>query len=253
MQPSQALSLAVGLMVPTVLVCGSVIGPSGPKGCALQQTVIGLAPTSGGKLWAIDVVKECIDKAGAKKLLGPNRFRSGSAVVRWVKENKISICVHDEIGALLLKLGNPQSNPHEVEISERMREFWAMGPGSIYNSPVGATKGDDSEAISDPRLSILGFGVREEFFAACENDDVANGFLNRMAVFEEKEMIFPRTDFAQAEFPWALMDKLMKLHAIKPRRLDWTAPAKELYEAELKRVFSEPDERKRKLWSRSPK
>ena len=63
MQPSQALSLAVGLMVPTVLVCGNVIGPSGPKGCALQQTVMGIAPTSGGKLWAIDFVKECVNKA----------------------------------------------------------------------------------------------------------------------------------------------------------------------------------------------
>ena len=38
------------------------------------------------------------------------------------------------------------------------------------------------EAIVDPRLSILGFGVREEFFAACENDDIANGFLSRMGV-----------------------------------------------------------------------
>ena len=33
------------------------------------------------------------------------------------------------------------------------------------------------------------------------------------------------------------MDKLMKLHAIKPQRLGWAPAAKELYEAELKRVF----------------
>ena len=56
------------------------------------------------------------------------------------------------------------------------------------------------QAIVAPRLNILGFGVREEFFAACHDDDVANGFLSRMAVFEEKEMIFPRTDFEPAEF-----------------------------------------------------
>ena len=34
--------------------------------------------------------------------------------------------------------------------SERMRELWAMGPGSIYNSPVGATKGDDMEPSPSP-------------------------------------------------------------------------------------------------------
>ena len=108
------------------------------------------------------------------------------------------------------------------------------------------------QAIVAPRLNILGFGVGEEFFAACHDDDVANGFLSRMAVFEEKEMIFPRTDFEPAEFTWALMDKLSKLYAIKPQRITWSPPAKELYEAELERCFREPDERKRKLWARSP-
>ena len=37
-----------------------------------------------------------------------------------------------------------------------------------------------------------------------------------MAVFEEKEMIFPRTDFEPAEFTWALMDKLCKLYESNP-------------------------------------
>ena len=77
------MSLAVGLMVPTVLVSGNVTGPSGrPKGCALQQTVVVLAPTSSGKQWAIDFVKECLNKIGATKLLGPNRFKSGAGLVR---------------------------------------------------------------------------------------------------------------------------------------------------------------------------
>jgi hypothetical protein len=48
------------------------------------------------------------------------------------------------------------------------------------------------------------------------------------------------------------MDSLCKLHGIKPRSLDWTAGAKELYEAEVDRVFCETDERKKKLWSRTP-
>jgi hypothetical protein len=252
MQPSQIMSLAVGLMVPTVLVSGNVIGPSGPRGCALHQTLIVTAPTSGGKQWAIDVTKECVAKAGAKKLLGPNRFKSGAGLVRWVKDNKVSLCVQDEIGGLLKKLGNPKSNSCEVEISDRMREFWAQGPGSIYNSSVGAAKDDDMEAIEDARLSIFGFGVKEEFFGACENDDIVNGFLNRMAVLEEPELIRPRTNFASGDFPFALMTQLGKLHSIKPQRLDWTPGAKEVYEAELDRVYSETDERERKLWARTP-
>jgi len=90
---------------------------------------------------------------------------------------------------LLAKLGNPKSNPCEVEINESMREFWAMGPGSIYNSPVGAAKDDNSEMVVDPRLNILGFGVQDEFFEACKGEDIVNGFLNRIAVLEEPTLI----------------------------------------------------------------
>jgi hypothetical protein len=162
------------------------------------------------------------------------------------------LSVQDEIGAMLLKLNNPKSNPSEVEITERLREMWAMGPESIYNSPIGAKEGDDMETIVAPRVNLMGFGVRDEFFAACNNEDVANGFLSRIAVFEEEKMIIPRTDFEPAEFSFGLMDKLCKLYAIKPQRIGWEPAAKELYEHELKRVFLEPDDRKRKLWARSP-
>jgi hypothetical protein len=178
MQPSHIMSLGVGLMVPTVLVSGYVFGPSGPKGCALQQTVIIVAPTSSGKQGAMDVTKECVAEAGegARFLLGPNRFRSGAGLVRWVGEHRVSLCIQDEFGRLLAKFGDPQSNPSEIEINDRMREFWAIGPGGIYNSPHGAKKGDDSEMIVDPRLSIFGFGVHQEFFDACHVDDIQNGF-----------------------------------------------------------------------------
>jgi hypothetical protein len=251
MQPSEIMSLAIGLMVPTTLIFGNVIGPSGPKGCALQQTIAVLVPTSGGKQYAIDFTKECVTKAGLQRLLGPNRFKSGPALVRHMKENRVQLCIQDEFGRLLAKLGNPRSAPSELEINERMREFWALGPGSIYNSPVGAAQGDDSEMIINARLSIFGFGNRDEFFAACRGDDVINGFLNRIVVLEEPRMIRPR-NIGPIPFPKALQDNLCKLAAIKSRQLGWTAAARDIYEAELDRAFGQTDDRKRKLWARTP-
>jgi len=91
------------------------------------------------------------------------------AEVRFVKEHPVSLCVQDEFGRLLAKLRDPRSN-------ERMREFWALGPGSIYNSSAGAAQGDDSECIKNARLSILGFGVPGEFYSACQAEDIDNGF-----------------------------------------------------------------------------
>ena len=133
-----------------------------------------------------------------------------------------------------------------------MREFWAMGPGSIYNSPIGAAKDDDREMIIDPRLSILGFGVHHEFYEACQAEDIDNGFLNRISLLDEPAMPRIRTDFEVADFPFSLMDNLCKLSSIKPRKLGWTPAAREIYEAEIERIYNETDERKRKLWSRTP-
>jgi hypothetical protein len=255
MQPSPIMSLAVGLMVPTTLVCGYVSGPSGPKGCALHQSLVVVAPTTSGKQWAIDCTKECICQAGegAQSLLGPNRFKSGTAVVRWVSEHRVSLCIQDEFGRLLAKFSDPKSNPCEVDINDRMREFWAIGPGGIYNSPHGASKLDDSVAIVDPRLNILGFGVHQEFYDACEVEDISNGFLNRLAVLDERNTLYPNTDLEPIPLPYDLKLNLGKLYGIKtPRKLDWTPAAKEIYDAEVKRVHTDPDERKRKLWGRTP-
>jgi hypothetical protein len=244
------MSLAVGLMVPTTLLSGNVIGPSGPDGCAIHQFTVVLAPTSGGKKRAMDVVKQCMIAAGQKKLLGPNRFKSGGGLVRHMKENRVTLCVQDEFGLLLSKLGSAKSNQAEIEINERMREFWSEGPGSIYNSPAGARDGDDSLAIEDARLSILGFGNREEFFDACKGIDVINGFLNRLVVFEEPKLIRPR-NVGAVKFPEKLKEQLTRLVGIKDR-LGWTKQAEEEYEAEIDRVHSLTNERTLKLSSRTP-
>jgi hypothetical protein len=238
-------------MVPTALVMGNVIGPSGPKGCALHQTMAVVAPTAGGKMRAIEVVNECVSAAGMERLLGPNRFKSGGGLVKYMKENRVALCVQDEFGLLLARLGDPRANPCEAEINERMREFWAQGPGSIYNSPVGAREGDDSVRIKDARLSILGFGNREEFFAACKGVDIINGFLNRMVVLEEPKLIRLR-NIEHVEFPFRLKEYLCKLAGLKAHQLGWTAAAREIYESEIDWLFSQTDERKLKLWSRTP-
>ena len=211
-----------------------------------------IAPPSGGKQSGIDVTKECLLEAEAAHLIGPDRFKSGSALVRWVKEHPVSLCVQDEFGCFLAKLNDPRSNPCEVEINERMREFWALGPGSIYKSPSGATKGDDSECIKNARLSILGFGVPTEFYNACEDVDIDNGFLPRIALLEEPSLIRLRTDVGKVKFPGKLKDYLLRLGALKETELGWSASAKEVWKAEVERVHSQTDDRKRILWSRTP-
>ena len=101
-------------------------------------------------------------------------------------------------------------------------------------------------------MSILGFGVPDEFFDACKDIDIVNGFLNRITVLEEPKMQRPRSDYRVMDFPFKLMENLCKLHGIKPRRLGWGAGTEDIYEAENRVFVNETDEGKRKLWSRTP-
>jgi hypothetical protein len=253
-QPSRALSLMVGLMVPTALLCDKVIGPSGgPHGCSIQQYSAGLAPTTGGKQWAIDEIKRdiCAANPGAKGLIGPSRFKSGIAVVKHVKDNRISICVQDEFGAVFKRLKDPRANPCEQEIMERLREFWSQGPESIVTTPRGAS--ELSEVIENPRLNLALFAVIDEFFEGCEGPDVQNGTLNRLVIFKEPRLIPMRRGIkAEKLLPFRLQNGLEKLYGMKRKELGWTSAAEELYWAEVDRLYLETNDRRRKLFGRTP-
>lgn len=62
-----------------------------------------------------------------------------------------------EFGCLLAKFGNDKANPYERDFNERMRGLWGLGPDSIYNGPVGASKDDNMIVIKEPYLNILTF------------------------------------------------------------------------------------------------
>jgi hypothetical protein len=250
MQPSEILSVPTALSVVGALVCDCVIGPSGPQGVALNMLNVAVAPTGGGKNQCIYVAETCLEKVGKRTYLGPDRFKSGPGVLKWVTKQRVSLCVQDEFGAMLLKLAHPRSNPCEVEISEHLRKLTSVLPGQTYRTAQGAH--DDMEEIKDPRLNIFGLGVPSEFYESCRNRDVGNGFLNRMMLYEETALIRFRSDYDVGDFPFLLHVELDKLAAIKKQRLGWARGAEDIFEAAKDRLQSILDDNQRQLWARTP-
>jgi hypothetical protein len=250
MQPSEILSIPTALSVVGTLVCDRVIGPSGPEGAALNQLNTAVAPTGGGKNHCLYIVEQCLEKIGKGAYLGPDRFKSGPGLLKWVTKQRVSLCLQDEFGAMLLKLAHPRSNPCEAEISEHIRKLMSVLPGQSYRTPEGAH--DDMEKIKDPRLNIFGLGVPSEFYESCRNRDIRNGFLNRMMLYEETKLIRFRSDYHVGDFPFSLHTELDKLTAIKKQRLGWTRDAEEIFEAAKDRLQATTDENERQLWARTP-
>jgi hypothetical protein len=140
----------------------------------------------------------------------------------------------------------------EREIADRMKELWGQGPGSVYNTPVGAGAGDDSIAIENSALMIVGFGVKDEFYAACQDIQVRNGFLNRFLLIEEKGMPTLNPNPSQEPFPFPLLTSLNKLWGLREQRLRWSGGAQDIWVEENSRIQSLTDDSARMLWSRGP-
>jgi peptidyl-tRNA hydrolase len=250
MRPSAALSVAPAIIVPSTLISGKISGPTGPKGCSAHLYLMAIGATATGKQHVADVAKECLNSIKAGNLIGPNRFKSGPAVIKFIKEHQVSLCVQDEYGPFLAKLSDPRAMTCEREISERLRELYSLQPGAIYNTAEGMS--EESIALEGVHLNLLALGVREEFYAACKDIQVVNGLLNRKIIIEEPGMPEENENPSTEALPWKLFENLAKLLSVSKTRLDWDSGTKEIYRELLKSVQQNEDENQRKLYGRDP-
>jgi hypothetical protein len=261
MYPSDKFAVAVGLGVVGTLISRRLAGPSGPRGTSthLYQAVIG--PTGSGKEHVRTTGKLLMEAAGAASLIGPGRFKSGPGIVKYLEGKPVSLCIMDELGAYFDRLGNPKTTNYERDATEVLRELWGIN-WSRYDSPQGAH--DDTEAILCPALSLLGMSTPREFYKACKSGDVANGFLNRWILVEEKaKPAYRKVSDTALEIDRSLRQGLRRLYKPvslldldqtgKPSfKLAWGPGAEEIYDAVREQTEQETDERRQELSGRTP-
>ena len=172
-RPSRIIALGAAIFV------GSLIGRrvACPTRSATNLDVVGVAPTGYGKQRALDSVPDLLEAAGAIDHFGFAKFFSLSAVLELMQEKPLVLCVQDEIGALLQSTNRKASN-HEKAVSQILRTLW----GCSLRSPPAHWATRKMRPLNCPALSIFGASTTEEFHAALQGEQVANGFLNRFLV-----------------------------------------------------------------------
>jgi hypothetical protein len=246
--------LALGAALTIV---GTLIGRriAGPTRSGTHLYVVSLAETCAGKQHAIDCIKDALEAAGAKALIGAGEFTSSRAVTRFVKRKPLSLCAIDEFGAFLSRIGNPNASHYETAVTGELRKLWGISFGR-YDSAE--TAQESSESVESPALTLYGVSTPEEFYRALRSEDVGNGFLNRFLIIETGER-GPENDPApeSEKVPTVLQTKLQKLYrptssgSLGPETmLPWGPGAKDLYDALSKRADGEQDEQRRKLKGR---
>lgn len=253
--PQPLLSLGAALCV-----IGTAAGRkfAGPTKSGTHLYVLGLAGTGAGKNHPARQAKRILTSADMKEFIGPSVFMSDSSVYQYVSAQPQMVCFMDEFGSYLQKLNAKQGSGHERAISGILRTLWGSSFDTVYPPAWSLRNNSDKlPPIHSPSLSILGLSVHEEFYAALQSVDIANGFLNRFLILStHRKPPEVEEPMADGEIPAVILDSLRIIAAsgydpkkAKPFksdqwqadvRLDWaSAEVRQAYRAFQKQVQEE--------------
>lgn len=199
--PQPLLSLGAALTV-----VGTAAGRkfSGPTKSGTHLYVLGLAGTGAGKNHPAKQAKRLMRSADMEDLIGPGQFMSEPAVYRTLSAQPLMLCFMDEFGSYLQRINSPKgASGYEKAISGALRTFWGASFDTI-NPPAWADETKKIKPIVSPALSILGLSVHDEFYAALQSADIANGFLNRFLILSTQrkpEEVQPELDEDEVPAP----------------------------------------------------
>lgn len=182
-QPTLALGAALG-----VISAAAGRKFAGPTKSGTHLYTLCLAPTGAGKNHPAKQAKRILRAADLKERLGPSIFMSDSAVYQHVSAQPEMLCVMDEFGSYLQKINAPKGGGYEKAISGILRTLWGASY-DVVTPPAWAASSSREKMppIQSPAVSIYAMSVHEEFYAALQSNDIANGFLNRFLILSTQQ------------------------------------------------------------------
>lgn len=164
--------------------------------------LVNLGETGGGKEFARKFLQNTLFESDMATLIGPTRYASEAGFISEAVFRPRHVTVYDEFGRLL-KSTMASGSTHLRDVQSIMMSAFGQLDGII--SPVSySTNGKTKEQIATmrssivrrPAITMLGLSTPETFFDALSQDEVADGFLNRILVVnsrEEMKVEQPRT------------------------------------------------------------
>lgn len=209
-QPILALGGALALM--------STI--TGHKVCSerLQTNiyVMGLCDSGGGKEHARKLNKQCLHLAGLENLIGPESIGSSAGLVSSISEERVRLFQLDEIARLLHTIGSPTTAPHLYNIISVLLKLYSSA-GDIY---VGEAYADIKKVkrIHWPHAVLYGTAPPESFYSNLSKEDLQDGFVSRLLIFETDNHRPKATTNSAADPPQVILDQIRYWHEHRPTK-----------------------------------
>ncbi len=176
-QPVLALGAAVALL-------GTLTGRKVRDETNSRTNVycLGVCPSGGGKERARQVNKEILFLAGAAELVGPEGLASHAGLVTAIEQQPAVLFQLDEVGRLLRTLSDPGRSPHLYHIATNLMKLFTSA-GSVY---VGDAYADAkrNKVIHQPHACVYGTTVPQSLYEGLTAENVTDGFLSRVMIFE---------------------------------------------------------------------
>ncbi len=165
---------------------------------------IGVCPSGGGKDRPRQVNKEILFHSGARHLCGPEGMASHAGIISAVELQPAILFQLDEAGRLLRTLSDPGRTPHLYHVVTNLMKLFTSS-SSVY---IGDAYADPSrnKTIHQPNLCLWGTTVSQSLYESFTAENITDGFLARVMIFETPEKLPPKKKPKMLAIPASILD-----------------------------------------------
>ena len=189
---------------------------STPTGLGLNLYQVAIADTGGGKDALISAPKALLAAADLRHLIGPGDFTSDSAIEMSLRARPSQLMALDEFGKLAQAMMG-RNAPHFAKLAAKalLEIYPRSAPGSEWTGKqrAGGEIDNAAEPIFSPTLQILGVSTPAGFFDGMTEENLDDGFLNRLTLYRAAKAGARQRDPARLTPPPALVAAIRSAYA----------------------------------------
>ena len=155
--------------------------------------LVNLGVTGSGKEFGRTFLSRCLAESGLDELVGPGGYASAAGMMGAMIMKPRHVTTFDEFGKLLASTSGA-SNTNLKDAQTLLISIFGTLSTEVRPQAYslnGKTKEQvdmmRKTVVRRPAVTVLGLSTPETFFDAVSQDDVANGFLNRLLVVNTRE------------------------------------------------------------------
>lgn len=208
-QPELALAGAIALVG---VVTGRKVTDS--WGTRTNVYTLGLGLSGAGKEHARKINKDLLLRSGGEKQIGSERVGSHAGIVTTIHDTPASLMQLDEMGRLLETMKDPRKSPHLYNCITVLMQLYSSS-SSVWKSDAYADA-KKVKTVDQPHLCIYGTATPDSFWHSLSTDNIAEGLIGRLLVFEGRGYEVDLQEPSEFEAPADLLEALRWWQDFRP-------------------------------------